>query len=119
MRVVNGQREHPVEVLQAIRAPGLVGFEDYFGIGVRAKLGPVRRELPAELKVVVDFAVENDAVAAGVVGQRLIGGFAQIDNGQPGVTEGDAADRARPACGRGLDGRAARAPGESGAGTPP
>ncbi len=69
--VVYDEREHPVEMVHAIFAPGGVGVED--GLGVRSRVGARSRpgQLFAELPAVVELTVEDPAQAMLPASRRL------------------------------------------------
>ena len=90
--VPDGDGEHAPEAMQAVDAPLLEGVEDDLRIGVVRGPGvtPERFELRADLGVVVDLAVEDDAQAAVLVGHGLVRRVAQVDDGEPSEPEADA-----------------------------
>jgi len=78
--------EHPVEMGQAVFAVLLVGVNDHLGIGTaREPMTPSLEDL-GQLAEVVDFAIEDDAERAALVGDRLLAG-GEIDDLQPAVAE--------------------------------
>jgi hypothetical protein len=79
--------KHPVKLLNALRAPTGVCGKNHFRIGVGA-IGIVPQLCP-QFSVVIDLAVEHDLQAPIGTTHRLLAGFAEIDDGQPTVTEPD------------------------------
>ena len=84
------KREHALEVVDAIRAPGGVGLEDDLGIAIRKEMVTKCTQPGPQVAEVVDTAVEHDAQAELVVDHRLLGVFAQIKDLQALVTNGQA-----------------------------
>lgn len=63
--------------------------EQRFGVGVTAPSAGWREERPAKVKMIVDFAVVNDWLAARLRSHRLCTGWRQIENSQPAVAQRD------------------------------
>ena len=84
--------EHAAEVLHAIGAPFAVGAQDDFGVGLGAEL--LAADDVAQLKIVVDFAVEGEPIA-GFIGHRLVAGR-EIDDAQTAMGEPDMFARMDP-----------------------
>jgi hypothetical protein len=53
-------------------------------------------EEAAEVEVVVDFAVEDEDIAGGLVAHWLVAGFGEIEDGEAGVAEPNRAVRRSP-----------------------
>lgn len=83
--------EHALEVVDAVGAPLAVRLEDYLGVGRRLEAVPEGPQLLAQLRVVVDAAVEDAGEFAAGVGHRLGPAVRQIDDLQSAVAEGDGA----------------------------
>ena len=79
-RVPDGEREHPVEPLEAVRAPAARTGQQHLGVATRTKAVPARLELRAQLDVVVDLAVEDDPEVAVVADHRLVARRRQVDH---------------------------------------
>lgn len=77
-------------------APDAVAAQDGFGIAVATKGNAEGFEFTTEVKVVVDFAIEDEDIAGGLVAHRLIAGFGEIENGETGVAEPNGAIRRSP-----------------------
>ncbi len=87
--IPEGEGEHAVEALEAVRAPLLVGAKDGLRIARGAEdVAEVPQLLP-ELDVVVDLAIEDEAEVREVVDERLIGSGGEVDDGEAGVAEAD------------------------------
>ena len=69
-------------MLHAIRAPCLVGVNEYFGIGSRAKPVPERLKLRPQLAKIVNFAVVNNRARPVLIPDGLTAAR-QINNAQP------------------------------------
>src|SRR5262249_15012371 len=83
-------RPHAVEALEATGAPLAVGGERYLGVARAGEAVAARRELVAELHVVVDLAVVHDPVAAVRRTQRLVAAGREVENREAARTEHDA-----------------------------
>ena len=66
------------------------GLEENLGIARAAKLHAFPLQLAAEFAMVVDFSVIGEDTGAIRRAHGLAGGFRQVDNRKPPVTEGDA-----------------------------
>ncbi len=84
--VPQGEGEHPGRALErAADAPGLEGREQR----LRVRMAPPivglagRAELLAQLRMIVDFAVEDDHVAATGRAHRLVAGGRQVEDREP------------------------------------
>ena len=82
-------RELAVQVVDEVEAVLLVEMNDRFGVAVRVEDVAALLEVGAQLDVVEDLAVERDPDRAVLVAERLLAG-AQVDDGQPAMTEPDA-----------------------------
>jgi len=87
--VVDSECEHPVEPLDAVRAPLLKRVQQHLGIGMVGAPAVLaeRLEFLADRRMVVDFAVERHGHGAGVVHHRLIRFGGQIDDRQTAVCQ--------------------------------
>src|SRR5262249_6682565 len=79
--VPDGDREVPVEALQASRAPLLVRVGDHLGVARRRESVAEAPQFRLQLDVVVDLAVLHDPVPAVLVGERLIP-VDEVDDGE-------------------------------------
>ncbi len=80
-------REHALDPLGEPETPLLVGVRDERGVARARDVVPERLELAAELRVVVELAVEDRDDLAAFVGDRLVAGL-QVDDRQTPVGEG-------------------------------
>ncbi len=71
-------------------APLQIALQDDFGVAVGAEFRAARFEFAAQLSEIVDFAVENDGAAAGLVGHRLIGAVTRIHDRKAAEYQGPA-----------------------------
>jgi hypothetical protein len=87
--IPEGEGEHAVEALEAVRAPDAVGLEDDLRIGMAAvETGARLQQFLPELGEVVDLAVEDDAELA----VHVLHGLAaagKVDDGQAAVSQAD------------------------------
>ena len=67
----DGKGEHAVQALHEVFAPGVVGLEQHLGVAVRVELVALGLQLAAQLRVVVDGAVEHQPQAQLGVEHRL------------------------------------------------
>ena len=74
-------------------------MQEDLGVGVRGKAPPALFQLFAQLAVVIDLAVENDLIPAIGAGHRLSSGLREVDDGQPAVSQADAAIVGKPGAG--------------------
>ena len=82
------EREHAVEAADEVLAPGVIGLEQHLGVAVGVEAVALGLELAAQLGVVVDRAVENDAQPQRRIEHRLLGGLGQIHDLQPAMAPG-------------------------------
>ena len=78
-----------LEALEAAGAPLLVRAQDGLGIAGGTEDVAEILQLLAQLDVVVDLAVEDEAEVGEFVDERLIGGGGEVDDGEAGVAEAD------------------------------
>jgi len=74
--------EHAAEMRQAALAPFLIGVNEHFGVGMGAEAVAATFERGAQMREIVDFAVEDDAHRAVFVEHRLVAA-GEINNAQP------------------------------------
>ncbi len=86
-QIENRDREHAAEPRDEVDAPVLVGVQDEFGIGTRAKDIARRLQRFGIGGPVVDFPVVRDPDVARSVLHRLVGFGPRIDDRQPRVQE--------------------------------
>src|SRR5690606_1194364 len=84
--IMEGEGEHPPQPLQHLGPPGLVAFQDDFGIAARAEGMPGGLQLRAQLRVVVDFAVEDQGEASATADHGLIAGR-HVDDAEPAMAQ--------------------------------
>ena len=70
--VVNRKTEHAAQFLHAFRAHLFVEMNDDFGIGLGVEAMTALFQFGAELRKIVDFAIEDDPRAAVFVEYRLV-----------------------------------------------
>jgi hypothetical protein len=80
--VVEGQREHAVEVPERVAAPTDQRVQNDLRVAARAELD-LRSQSPLKLRVVVQLAVEHEAVTAAGRDHGLAGGGRRIEDHQP------------------------------------
>src|SRR5260370_18509079 len=74
LAIPDNKGEHAVQLLDDVRAPTMVAFENDFGIGVGSKDHALACELLAQLDKIINFAVEDDHIAPIRALHRLIAG---------------------------------------------
>src|SRR5437763_12819837 len=90
--VVDRESEHAVEFERQFLAPFLPAMDQDLGIGMmRGEFVSAAHELPAELRMIVEFAVEHDADLAVLVPHRLVAAC-DIDDRQSPMPEEDMPD---------------------------
>ena len=89
--LVDGEGEHALEALDAVRAPGVVRLGDHFGVAIGEEAVAAALKLVAKLAIIVDAAVEDEVEAELRVDQRLRRAGRQVDDLEPLVAEADAA----------------------------
>ncbi len=82
------EREHAVETADEVLAPGVVGLEQHLGVAVGVEAVALGLELAAQLGVVVDGAVEDDAQAELGVDHGLLRRLGQVHDLQPAMAPG-------------------------------
>ena len=95
--VVDGQCPHPVEPVQAVDTPLLVGGKNHLGVGVRDKAVTERLQFDSQLQVVVYLAVEHDPLIPARGCHRLVSHRGQVDDRQASVPQAN-----RPPMGIGI-----------------
>ena len=81
------EREHAAQAREALRSPLPPGLEHDLGVAGRAERDSARRELAAQLAIVVELAVVTKRQA--VLRERLRGRSREVDDGEPAVPERD------------------------------
>ena len=71
-RVVDYERKHAVQMHQTINSPLKIRREDDFRIAVRTERMSTTSEVPLQLAVVIDLAVENNDHGSSGVYHRLV-----------------------------------------------
>src|SRR5262245_10569676 len=74
------KREHTQKTIQTFLAPTLIGGKN--DLSVRLTLVRVVAQFGAELKIIVNFAVEDDPESAIGIRHRLAAGWRKVDNAQ-------------------------------------
>ncbi len=90
--VPDGKGEHAAESVHACRSPGGMGVQDDFGVGAGDEMIAERDEFLADLLVIEDFPVVDDAAAA-VFGKNRLSAGMQIDDAEPAMAEKDLGGR--------------------------
>ena len=85
------EREHALEMLDAVGAPAVERLEDHLTVGGREEGVAVAREFIAQLAIVVDAAVEHQRQTQSGVDHGLCTSAGQIDDLQSPVSEGHVA----------------------------
>jgi len=83
------------QVVQALGAVVLVQVERDLAVGLGPEPVPAVLQCPADALEVVELAVHHDVDGLILVGDRLVAGH-EIDDREPGVTEGDPAVGGHP-----------------------
>ncbi len=94
----NRESEHALEALDAARPPGVVTFQNDFGVAVREEAITFALEFASQLAEIVDAAVERDCESEFAIDHRLVGRGTQIENAQTPVAERNIALRIHAAC---------------------
>ena len=79
------EREHAAEPAQRFRAPGAPGLQDHLGVRLGGEPDPRGDQLGPQRPVVVQLTVVDQGEA--VLGQRLVGGGAEVDDRKPAVAQ--------------------------------
>ena len=79
------EREHAAEPAQRVRAPGPPGLQDHLGVRLGGEADAAGDQLGPQRPVVVQLAVVDEGQA--VLGQRLVGRGAEVDDRKPAVAE--------------------------------
>jgi len=87
--VPHGEGEHALESPCAAYPFLLVEMNDDFAVRVGAEPVALALQFPAEFRVVVDLAVEDEPHGAVLVGQGLPARLGEVDDGEPPVAEPD------------------------------
>ncbi len=90
MRIPDRDGEHPVEPRPDVVAPAFVAGEDDLGIARAVEHPPQRLQLTPQFAVIVDFAVEDQRVAAVGRMERLMPAI-DVDDAQPPHPEAEIA----------------------------
>ena len=89
------EREHPVQLADAVRSELLVEVDDDLGVTVGGEAMAVRPQPAPELTEVVDLAVQHDGHGAILVVDRLVAGH-EVDDPQPLDPEADPLGEVQP-----------------------
>jgi hypothetical protein len=93
-RIDDHEGEHADEVVDDPLAPAAVPLEDHLGVAQRPEA--LGGELPAQLVVVVDAAVEGDRRAGQLVDHGLGAAVGEVDDAEAAVAEHRPAARPKP-----------------------
>ncbi len=85
--VPDRQGEHAMETGRRLLAPFPIGLEDHFGIAVGKEVIALVLQLGAQLRIVVDGAVEDQGQPQLLVHHGLVGALGKVDHGQAAVAE--------------------------------
>lgn len=86
-RVIEGQRKHPVDLVERLLPPCGERRQKHLGIAAAAE-GPARGGEPvAECAEVVNLAIEDEHVACGGIHDRLMAGGRAVEDRQPPEAE--------------------------------
>ncbi len=88
-RVPDREREHAVQSLDALLAPGMVRLDDDLAVAVGEEVIAGGTQFVAQLRVVVDGAVEHQRQAQLGIDQRLAGAVREVDDCEALVAEGE------------------------------
>ena len=69
-----------MKMFDATGSPGVIAFQDDFGIAIGKEAVSERPQLSAQLPVVVDTAIEDDTDAKFIIDQRLLRMLGKIDD---------------------------------------
>nr|WP_254127036.1 hypothetical protein [Aquihabitans sp. G128] len=83
----DGEGEHAHQPFDEAVAPLPVGLEQHLGVAVGEEPVALVGQLAAQLRVVVDAAVEGHGQAELGVVHRLLAGGREVDDGQPAVAQ--------------------------------
>ena len=86
MLVPDRERKHSAELVDALLAPFFVRMNNRFSIRACAVAMALRFKMPANIGMVVDFAVEDDPDRSVFVREWLLAG-AQVDDAQSPMRE--------------------------------
>jgi hypothetical protein len=85
--VPHGEREHAVQVGDALGAPLQVDVEQHLGVGPGAEAVAVGDQLGAQLGEVVDLSAETEHDLAAPPGAHGLGSALDVDHREPGVPD--------------------------------
>ena len=88
--IPQGKGEHTAQSCEHLPSVKRIKLEQFLHIRARVKAHAEDREFRTQLAVVVDFAVENDAVAGLSVDHRLRPSLREVDNSKATVGKADA-----------------------------
>ena len=92
-RIVNGEREDPIQAVEAFDAVPLIQVQQNFRVRLRAEAMARGSQFRAQFTVIVDLAVEHQGERGALLlslrpqHHRLAAGRRQIDDGQAAMTE--------------------------------
>jgi len=86
-KIADGEGEHSVQALYAVRAFFLVKMDDHFGVGVGREAVPFAFEFMAKVSEVVNLAVIGDPDGAVFVAHRHVTERRQIENSQAAAAQ--------------------------------
>jgi hypothetical protein len=84
--VPNGESKHPIEVLNETGAILFIGVHNYFPVTPGAELMPGPDQVPAQIRIIIDFPIEYQPEGLILVGHGLLSG-GEINDGQAPVSQ--------------------------------
>ena len=89
--VPDAEREHPAQRVHHLPPAVRVEMQQHLGVALRSEDEALAFQLAAQLAIVVDLAVERDAIAPVGARHRLRAGLRQVDDREAPMREADAA----------------------------
>ena len=89
VHVPDGEGEHPGQLFDAGWPPLRVRLEDDLGVSPGTERVALRDQLLAQLRIVVNGAVEDDRALRVGIEHRLVGFCREVDDGQAPMTQAD------------------------------
>src|ERR1700691_2549074 len=86
--VPDSKSEHPTKSMYHLGAMARIEMQEHLGVGGRAEAGAVRLEFGAELRIIVDLAIEYDDETAVFTGHWLGSTVGEVDDRKPSMPEG-------------------------------
>lgn len=89
LQVGDHEREHTVELRQALPAPALICRKYDLGVSMRLERVALLFQFAANLAVIVDFTVEDYGVTSVMRQHRLMSLRTEVDDAEPSEAEGE------------------------------